>query len=390
METTTTTTFEMFDNDGQNGELPIYVNADNGIPRCLRCAVVLPFFRLRRPRPRLLFMVFFFCAVYAVASQRNIDTLRRSLVLPLKIVNPPSPLPPPAPAPPPPPPLPPLPFDEGMVGITHWEETLPQNTVTVSDIQGEERYLRYLNENWGVGFNNQLQEMCVSDGFLLPRLLTSSVRIVHAHLAYLSNRSYVVPPLNFAGDNDWYPLSAFIRGTLVGSPAVSFPPPPSNPAVDPVLSPHPPPRPLRAVSRAHFVQACPEWQGAPEANYTDIARAVNPSYIHARHADVDFDAGHGEDGDADANDGDAKGGEAPRRPTYLTLSFAPLVEALGLERHPPADVIMRGWAQVLRPGGGARIDETLPSEERKTQAEAPGDATCVTVHAASEHVFDYR
>lgn len=122
----------------------------------------------------------------------------------------------------------------------------------------------------------------------------------------------------------------------------------------------PPPHPLRAVSRTRFLRACPAWQNAPEANYTAFARRdLSDNSTHV--------------------------------PSYLTLSFTPLAAALGFEANPPADVIMRGWAGILRPGGGIlQTDQDAPSGDAQADPVAPGDATCVTVHAASEHVFDYR
>ena len=112
-----------------------------------------------------------------------------------------------------------------------------------------------------------------------------------------------------------------------------------------------------------------------------------------------------------------------RGPTYLTVSFTPLAQALGFGHEPPGDVIMRGWAWVLRPGGGRGGPEGMggigggvesgrngeggrngAGDDGNRQGggdggadrgadivlDAPGDASCVTLHPASEHVFDYR
>lgn len=111
----------------------------------VRYSVYVP--RCRRPRPRLLVILVIFCLLYASASQRVLAVVRRTLAL----------RPPARSMYPPPPPLPPLPLDQGMAAIASWEASLPSRNVTTDN----ERYLRYLNENWGVGFNNQLQEMCV-------------------------------------------------------------------------------------------------------------------------------------------------------------------------------------------------------------------------------------
>ena len=62
-------------------------------------------------------------------------------------------------------PPPPFPIEGGMGAIMEWEASLLMNGTSGgegrSGTDGEhgERYLRFLNENWGVGFNNQLQEM---------------------------------------------------------------------------------------------------------------------------------------------------------------------------------------------------------------------------------------
>jgi hypothetical protein len=69
---------------------------------------------------------------------------------------------------------------------------------------------------------------------------------------------------------------------------------------------------------------------------------------------------------------------------------------------PPGDVIMREWAAILGIGGG-RGKGTAPGAASSgldggggrvskpgIQTLAPGDATCLTVHRASQHVFDYR
>ncbi|KAF8506205.1 hypothetical protein JB92DRAFT_735190 [Gautieria morchelliformis] len=318
--------------------------------------------RRRRPLRLGRFLVALLVLLSLYAFSPRISALRRtSTALPGSHIRPP-----PTP-PPPPPPFPPFPVDKGMSAITEWESALPQ--IAPLDIHGAERYLRFLNENWGVGFNNQLQEI-----------------IGHAHLAYLSNRSYVVQPLNFPGDNEWYPLSAFFRGALVGSPSS-----PHDHAytADPILAPHPPPRPLRAVSRAHFASACPDYEHAPELDYDALARTRQ-----ARHsaAAVDSDPAHAPR--------DTRG---PRpAPSYMSLSVGPLAHALGFEQDPPADVIMRGWEDILGIGGGrakgaarsapSSVRDSADTQQNNTGSPtvAPGDATCVTVDLAREHLFDYR
>jgi hypothetical protein len=134
---------------------------------------------------------------------------------------------------------------------------------------------------------------------------------------------------------------------------------------------------------------------APEANYTAIVRAVGVSHSSSHHTRQEAND-NANDISNILNNINATT-DTPNQPSYLTLSFAPLAVALRFEIGPPADVIMRGWAQVLRPGvgGGADKRHSSPSEEDQHEAngdhrEAPGDATSVTVHAASEHVFDYR
>ena len=320
--------------------------------------------------------------------------------------------------------------------------------------------------------------------FLLTCLVpTFSPSIVHAHLAYISNRTYVVPPLNFQDEPDWHPLSAFVRGALVGSASGSHHDDPTGTGTDtgtgsgstgsgkrpskdkinndlssstPLLPSQYQPRPLRAVSRAHFERACPEWSSASEVDYKKLMPeaeglegrrgfdfdAVRQDELKVSVGDEVGDGGEGSGGaDADgggsgesrSNDGDSDtdthsdgSGDSPHGddnsttpstdisssssgwsvrggPTYLTISFTPLALALGFGSNPPADVIMRGWAGVLRPGGGRGLKETGgggggveggrsggAEGGAGVALEAPGDALCVTVHPASEHVFDYR
>lgn len=218
----------------------------------------------------------------------------------------------------------------------------------------------------------------------------------------------MIPPLNFPGDQEWYPLSAFVRGVIVGSGGYPtfrgdyLDAPPAHGA-----------RPLRAVSRVHFNKACPEWQSAPEVNYSALTPHEEHRSFHAlRSDDPDSSSsdGIGERGNSDGKSDDVPDTETrtitpseadviTAGPSYLTLSFTPLAQALRFGPDPPADVIMRGWTGVLRPGGGRAPSEPAAATEAdaidgmrggRGVSRAPGDATCVTVHAASEHVFDYR
>ncbi|KAF8462227.1 hypothetical protein JB92DRAFT_3150395 [Gautieria morchelliformis] len=345
-----------------------------------------PISRWRLPRHRilvalvLLSSLLVLLSLYTLSSAPGIDAVRRTFTAISQSHARPPPTPPPAS-----PPLPPFPVDRGMATIIEWESALPQ--LAPLDIHGGGRYLRFLNEAWGVGFNNQLQEMSVFPPPLrLPPffLLLPYHSIAHAHLAYLSNRSYVVQPLNFPGESEWYPLSAFLRGALVGSPSS----PHDHPyTADPILAPHPRPSPLRAVSRAKFASACPDYEHAPELDYDTIARTLEAQHSPAK-SDSDSGSAHAPRGDT--------GGLRPA-PSYMTVSVAPLARAFGFEQDTPADVIMRGWEGLLGVGGGrakgaasARDSADGQLNNPELPALAPGDATCVTVHPESEHLMDYR
>jgi hypothetical protein len=105
----------------------------------------LPISQFRRARARLLLALLVLLSLYTLSPRRTfpVPWLSRPRL------------------PPTPPllPLPPFPLDKGMAAIAEWESALPQSEVSPIDAQGGERYLRFLNERLGIGFNNQLQEM---------------------------------------------------------------------------------------------------------------------------------------------------------------------------------------------------------------------------------------
>jgi hypothetical protein len=130
-----------------------------------------PMSRFLRHRLRLLALIVL-CTLYILSSQSRFDAVRSAFIshsLP-HAHSPPRPL---------------LPFPVHMSAIAEWESALPQSEVSPTDAQGGERYLRFLNDNWGVGFNNQLQEtsLCPSASALTSFLTTTTL---HPHAQYRS------------------------------------------------------------------------------------------------------------------------------------------------------------------------------------------------------------
>ncbi|KAF8519729.1 hypothetical protein BU17DRAFT_47491 [Hysterangium stoloniferum] len=132
--------------------------------------------------------------------------------------------------------------------IRAFERHLPQHNLSLASPEGRHgRFIRFSNEVWSYGLNNQLQD-----------------RMLHMHLAFLSNRAYVFTDVTFTENfdyknhNDWHPLNTFINGPTAGGP------------LPPVLAAAGVPR---AVTRDYFEDVCP-------ANRRTIVKVED---IHAKY-----------------------------------------------------------------------------------------------------------
>ncbi|GJJ11790.1 hypothetical protein Clacol_006028 [Clathrus columnatus] len=103
---------------------------------------------------------------------------------------------------------PPKTFEE----IRAYERALPQHDLSLPFPEGEKgRFVRFSNEMWALGLNNQLHNRLMR--------FTGFYSLLLSHLAFLSNRAYVFKDVTFDHNWEqakWNPLNTFISGPTAG------------------------------------------------------------------------------------------------------------------------------------------------------------------------------
>lgn len=119
--------------------------------------------------------------------------------------------------------LPPLKLED----IRSYERDLPQHNLSLPFPEGKNgRFVRFSNEMWALGLNNQLHNRYILIVFqlrgtasMLIMLMDCTCSLLLSHLAFLSNRAYVFNDITFDhdwGNGQWNSLNTFISGPTAG------------------------------------------------------------------------------------------------------------------------------------------------------------------------------